>query len=673
MNQPFKETKEHYQQLCQELWRHNKLYYIDHAPEISDEEFDRLLKELTAIEKNHPEWITDSSPTQRVGEALTDGFKTVIHKTPMLSLANTYSKEEIEEFIHRLEKQLSKDHSGFNVELKMDGIAVSVVYEKGVLIQGATRGDGISGDDITANIRTIKRLPLVLLGDAIPDYIELRGEVFMSRETFNQLNEEKILTGQPEWANPRNAAAGSLKLLDPKEAAQRGLSIVFYGIGDTTYPIERQSDIAPYLKSLGLPTLQYSAFCQNLDGIWAFAEKIRKLRSTLEYAIDGIVIKTNYLKDQELVGATAKNPRWAIAYKFAAEQARTTLLDITVQVGRTGVLTPVAELKPVLLAGSTISRATLHNEEEIARKDIRIGDQLIIEKGGDVIPKIVSVDLDQRSSESKPWHMPNQCPSCLTPVIRVTGEVAVRCPNEAECPDQQVKKLIYFAGKSGMDIDHLGEKNVIQLFEKGFIKTPADLYALTAEQLSQLSGFKEKSIQNVLNGIEKSKKVPLAKFIFALGIKYVGAETAEVLANRSGGIKVLSELNEEQLLQCEGVGEKVAKSVVDYFKNPIHRSEIERMLALGVDPVLSRSVQYKGHPFEGKTFVITGTLTHYSRSDAANLIKERGGKVTDSISKKTNFLLVGEDPGSKLERAQKLGVRVIVEAEWMMMLDHPVD
>lgn len=668
MTQPSKNLKDYYDQLCHEVWRHNKLYYIDNAPEISDEEFDLLLKQVEELEKEHPEWITSSSPTQRVGEALTEGFKTVVHKTPMLSLANTYSKEEIEEFIHRLEKQLGRGHSGFNVELKMDGIAVSVVYEKGRLIQGATRGDGISGDDITTNIRTIPSLPLMLFGDSIPDYLELRGEVFMPREVFKELNEEKIAAGLPEWANPRNAAAGSLKLLDPREAAQRHLTIVFYGIGETSNGFSKQSEIAPHLQTLGLPTLQYSAYCHDLHEIWAFADKIRELRRSLPYDIDGIVIKCNNLKDQQNLGSTAKNPRWAIAYKFAAEQARTQLLDITVQVGRTGVLTPVAELKPVFLAGSTISRATLHNEEEIMRKDIRIGDHVIIEKGGDVIPKINAVDLQYRLPESQPWRMPEKCPSCGTQVIRIEGEVAVRCPNESSCPEQQIRKLVYFAGKSGMDIDHLGEKILIQLFEKGFVKTPSDIYSLQADHFAQLTGFKEKSIQNVLNGIEKSKKVPLAKFIFALGIKFVGAETAEVLAEKSGGIEVLSEMGEEQLLQFEGVGEKVAKAVVDYFKNPMNRSEIDKMLALGVQPTLRRSTVFKGHQFEGKTFVITGTLKNYSRTEAANLIKERGGKVTDSISKKTNYLLLGEDPGSKLEKAKKMEVTLLSEEEWVTLL-----
>lgn len=662
-------TKKTYDQLCELIWYHNRLYYIEHTPEISDEEYDMLFKRLEQLEREHPEWISPSSPTQRVNESPTEGFKTVEHRIPMLSLANTYSKDEIEDFIGRIQKQLGNKPFAFSSELKMDGIAISATFEKGVFVRGVTRGDGRRGDDITVNMRTIENLPLQLYGDNVPDFMELRGEVFMTRPIFQQLNEQKMLDGEQLWANPRNAAAGSLKLLDPQEVAKRGLSIVFYGVAEeSTGSLIRQSQVAPFLRSLGLPILEYTAYCQSLDEIWGFAEKIRSLRTSLPYDIDGIVIKLDDLKDQKRLGSTGKNPRWAIAYKFAAEQATTRILDITVQVGRTGVLTPVAELEPVFLAGSTISRATLHNEEEIHRKDIRIGDVVTIEKGGDVIPKVVSVDFSQRSPHTHRWHMPAACPSCGTPVVRVTDEVAVRCPNEEGCPEQQIRRLIYFAGKDAMDIHHMGEKVIAHLVEKGFVKVPSDIYRLTEEVVSQLNGFKTKSVQNLLTSIEESKEVSLARFIMALGIKYVGTGTAELLAAKAGTIQRLSHMTEEELKQIEGIGDKVAQAVVHYFAQPVHQAEVQRLLDAGVKPQTTQVIQFTGHPFQSKNFVLTGTLEHYTRSAAASLIKERGGKVTDSVSKKTDFILAGADPGSKLEKGRQLGITILSEEEFMALL-----
>lgn len=657
-----------YDQLCREVWKHNKLYYVDHAPIISDEEFDHLLKKIEDLENHHPHWVTPASPTQRVGEMLTEGFKTSVHRIPMLSLANSYSKEEIADFIKRIEKLAGKGDSAFNVELKMDGVAMTATYEKGILTKGATRGDGTAGDDITTNLRVIQSIPLQLIGDNIPDFLEVRGEVFMPHHVFNLLNEEKIAAGEPEWANPRNAAAGSLKLLDPTESARRKLSAVFYGVAEQ-HPstLKKQSQISPYLKSLGLPTLEYNDLCYNLDEIWAFAEKVHKARAHLAYDIDGIVIKLDDLKEQEALGNTAKNPRWAIAYKFSAEQAKTRLLDITVQVGRTGVLTPVAELEPVFVAGSTISRATLHNQEEIERKDIRIGDKVVIEKGGDVIPKIVSVDLDARGPHAKRWHMPKECPVCHTPVVKVEGEVAVRCPNE-KCPEQEIRRLCYFVGRDAMDIEHMGEKVITQLYERGFIRRPSDIFALTPEQLFQLTGFKEKSVQNVLNSIERSKEVSLARFIFALGIKYVGEGTADVIASKAGDVEAFMRMDEDQLKRIEGVGDKVAEATVEFLNNPESRQEIARLLELGVKPTVKRAVHFVGHAFNGKTFVLTGTLERMTRSEAGELIKERGGKVTDSVSKKTDYVVVGHDAGSKLEKAKKLGLAILDEAGFEGML-----
>lgn len=662
-------TKHAYDELCQLVWHHNRLYYIEHSPEISDEEFDALYKKLEQIEKDHPEWISPGSPTQRVGESLTTGFKTIEHRYPMLSLANTYSKDEINDFILRIQKLVGTKSFAFSTELKMDGIAISATFEKGFFVSGVTRGDGRQGDDITVNMRTISNLPLKLYGEDVPDFLELRGEVFIPRPIFQKMNEQKLQDGEPLWANPRNAAAGSLKLLDPHEVAERGLSIVFYGIAEeSTGKITKQTQVASFLQKLGLPTLDYTETCHSLEDIWYFADKIRIVRKSLPYDIDGIVIKLDDFKEQKKLGSTGKNPRWAIAYKFAPEQATTTILDITVQVGRTGTLTPVAELKPVLLAGSTISRATLHNEEEVQRKDFRIGDTVTIEKGGDVIPKVVSVDLSKRSPHSNPWQMPKYCPSCGAHVVKVSGEVAVRCPNESGCPEQQIRRIAYFAGKDAFDISHMGEKVVIQLVEKGFVKVPSDIFTLTEKEVSQLTGFKSKSIHNLLSSIEKAKEVSLDRFIMGLGIKYVGTNTAELLAARAGSIEHLSQMTAEELRRIEGIGEKLAHSIVDFFSHESHRQEIKRLLSLGVKPQTREVVKYENHPFQSKHFVLTGTLDNYTRSAAASLIKERGGKVIDSVSKKTDYIVAGADPGSKLEKGKNLGIIILNEEEFIKML-----
>jgi DNA ligase (NAD+) len=499
--------------------------------------------------------------------------------------------------------------------------------------------------------------------------MELRGEVFMKRPIFQKLNEQKMQDGEQLWANPRNAAAGSLKLLDPEEVAKRSLSIVFYGVAEESSGLlTKQSQIAPFLHSLGLPTLKYTAYCQSIEGLWNFAEKIGTLRFSLPYDIDGIVIKLDDLKDQKRLGNTGKNPRWAIAYKFAAEQAITRILDITVQIGRTGVLTPVAELEPVFLAGSTIARATLHNEEEIQRKDIRIGDIVTIEKGGDVIPKVVSVDVSKRSPHTDKWQMPEVCPSCHTHVVRVSGEIAVRCPNEETCVEQQIRRFTYFAGKDAMDIEHMGEKVMTHLVQKGFVTVPSDIYKLTKEEVSQLPGFKEKSIQNLLSSIERSKEVSLARFIMGLGIKYVGIGTAELLATKGGTIERLSQMTEEELKQIDGIGDKVAQAIIYYFSQPAHQAEMQRLLDSGVKPKTTEVIQFTGHPFQSKNFILTGTLEHYTRSSATALIKERGGNVTNSVSKKTDFILAGTDPGSKLDKGKELGIKILTEEEFVTLL-----
>lgn len=667
MKKPY--THSDYDALCRELWEHNRKYYVEHAPVISDEAFDRLYQRLADMEKEHPEWVTPDSPTQRVGEMLTSGFKSVVHSVPMLSLANTYSKEEIDDFLERIHKLVEQRETAFCCELKMDGIAITAVYENGCFVRAATRGDGRKGDDITANVRTVVALPLRLYGEHVPELLEVRGEVFMEHAVFNALNEEKAQADEPLWANPRNAAAGSLKLLDPREVAQRKLSVVFYGVAEnSTVALDSQYDALMFLKALGLPIVRSYARCNSLEDIWKFAESVNKLRRSLPYDIDGIVIKLDDLREQRQIGATNKNPRWAIAYKFAAEQAVTHIRDIVVQVGRTGILTPVAELEPVLLAGSTIARATLHNEDEVGRKDVRIGDCVVIEKGGDVIPKVVEVKLDQRTTGSMPWKMPVHCPSCGAEVVRVAGEVAVRCPNSERCPEQQLRRIAHFVSKNAMDIENMGEKVVEQLVRKGFVHRPSDIYTLTAAQLLLLDNFKDKSVKNLMSSIEKSKDVSLARFIMALGIKHVGAGTAEMLAQRAGSIQGLMQMTAEDCLQVDGVGDIVAQSVCEFFQQDDNRREIERLLEHGVMPHITEAVSFQGHAFAGKIFVLTGTLQSYTRSAAAALIKERGGKVSESVSKKTDYLLAGESPGSKFDKAQALGVPVLSEDQFHEML-----
>ncbi len=665
---PHMSNKEAYKRLCDEIWEHNWHYYVKNAPKISDYAFDKLFEELIKIEAEHPEWISPSSPTQRVGEMVSGGFSVEKHQIPMLSLANSYSPEEVTEFLNRIEKLLHKQNITYLTELKMDGIAISVRYEEGVLVRAVTRGNGMEGEMITSNIRTIESLPLKLRGN-FPKVLEARGEVYLSKTAFETLNKQQEKSGKPLFANPRNAAGGSLKLLNPIEVAKRKLAISFYGIADISPDAPTtQYEALKLLQKLGLPIAGEFKQCHHFDEIWNFAEKVEKMRPTLPFEIDGIVIKVDELGAQKKLGVTGKNYRWAVAYKFAPERTETVIREITVQVGRTGVLTPVAELDPVLVAGSTISRATLHNEDEVMRKDIRVGDSVFIEKGGDVIPKVVEVNKAKRPKSAQPWEMPTRCPACDTPVMRSEEEVAVRCPNRTGCPAQELKRIIFFTSKSGMDIDHLGEKIVTQLVEMGFVKRLSDIYELTAEQLFQLKNFKEKAVQNILSSLEASKDVPLGRFIMALGIKYVGAETADLLAERVGDLEKVALMTEEELLELEGIGPKVAEALVTYFADHDHQDEITRLLENGVKPSVQKVVGFQDHLFRGKTFVLTGGLEHYTRDHARSLIKERGGKVTSSVSKSTDYVLAGEDPGSKYEKAQKLGVKILNEEEFLALL-----
>lgn len=659
-------NQQEYILLAEELIEHDKRYFDEAKPVISDYQYDQMMAALIAYEKEHPDQVLPNSPSRRLSEGPTEGFKQKAHLIPMMSLNNTYSEEEIFDFVKRVDKLLEKKEVSFCCELKMDGTSISLRYENGHLVHALTRGNGKMGDDVTANIKTIKSVPLKLSGSEFPEVMEVRGEVYMSLDTFHALNEAREEEGLELFANPRNAAAGSLKLLDPKEVAKRKLNLIAYGIADTD--LERQDQVHETLKKWGFPIAKtgHIAVCKNVEEIVHFAKKIEKERDKLPFEIDGIVIKVNELKYHDLLGSTGKAPRFAVAYKFAPEQARTRIFDITVQVGRTGVLTPVAELEPVFLAGSTISRATLHNQEEVARKDIRVGDTVVIEKAGDVIPQVVKVDFHQRLSDAKPWRMPKHCPICKTEVVHHAGEVAVRCPNP-KCGGQKVRKIVYFASKHAMDIEHMGEKVVEQLVEKGLIARISDIYLLDEMALARLEGFKEKSIRNLLESIEKSRKCPLSRFIMGLGIKYVGAETAELLAEEAGDLEKLMAMSVEDLIAIDGIGEKTARAIAAFFQDKDNLEEIELLQRHGVVPQKMK-MKMAGHIFSGKTFVLTGTLINFSRDEAAALVKERGGKVSGSVSKKTDYVLVGEDPGSKYDKAKELGVPILSEEQFQKML-----
>lgn len=647
---------------------HDIAYFEQTKPLISDFAYDQLIKQIEEIEREHPDWVAAVSPTQKVSERPTKGFIQVAHRVPMLSLTNTYSEEELLDFVHRVYKLTGKEKIPFCCEIKMDGVALTIRYEKGELVQGLTRGDGKKGDDITANLRMISSVPKKLNGKKIPAILEVRGEAFMTHRAFQEANERKEEEGLEPWANPRNATAGSLKLLDQNEVKERNLSVVFYGIADDAPGlVKSQFECHELLESFGFPTTEKSLRrrTEQFEEILSFAREIESKRKQLGFDIDGVVIKLDDLPLWSELGATGKSPRWAVAFKFAPEQVETVVEEITVQVGRTGVLTPVAELKPVLLAGSRISRATLHNQDEVERKDIRIGDTVTIEKGGDVIPKVVLVDFKKRPEGTTRWKMPAQCPICHTPVTHLEGEVAFRCPNP-NCGEQVLRRITFFASKGAMDIDHMGPKVVQQLVNRGLVTSIADIYELTREDLALLDGFKEKSIDNLMQSIEKSKRTTLPRLIFSLGIKHVGQGVAELLAAKGGSIDAIAQMSVQQLIEIEGIGEKVAESVVSFFSAPAQRNEVERLIALGITP--QSQTRLEGHPFSGKTFVLTGTLTRLSRTEATNLVKERGGSVSSSVGKKTDYLLLGEDPGSKHDKAKELGITILSEDEFEKLL-----
>ena len=654
-------------QLREEIQEHNRRYYEEAAPSISDRDYDRLYKKLGDLETQFPQLTTPDSPTQRVGGKPLTAFAQITHRVPMLSLDNTYSEEEVADFYARITKLLPNEKIPVVIEPKVDGVAVSLFYENGKLRHAATRGDGTVGDNITQNIRTIRSVPERLRGEA-PEILEVRGEVFMDKKGFEKLNTERAEAGLPVFANPRNAATGSLKQLDPSIAAKRPLGVVFYGTGAIQgVGLELHSKSFAFFKKLGLPSSDRWWLADSVEEILRAIHELDRVRHDFPYQTDGAVVKVDSFAQRERLGFTAKSPRWAIAYKYEAERVETRLLDIVIQVGRTGVLTPVAMLEPVTVSGSTVSRATLHNDAEIARKDIRIGDRVVIEKAGEVIPAVVSVLTEARTGKEKKFRMPTICPECGSKVVKDEGQVAVRCIN-GQCPAQLKRRIEHFASRGAMDIEGLGEAMVEQLVNRELVRDVSDIYELSAEKMSILERMGEKSISNLLEAIESSKTHPHWRLIFGLGILHVGVSASRALADHFRGLEKLMDAAADELQRIPDVGEVVAQSIQQFFQEKRNRKIIERLEKLGVRPkVEPRRAQTVDSPFVRSTWVLTGTLSQ-PREEIAEIIIQRGGKVSGSVSKKTNYLLAGEAAGSKLDKAKQFGVRIVDEAEFRKML-----
>lgn len=667
MDRELEKAKQRIEELRREIEYHNYRYYVLDDPEISDERYDALMRELLKLESQYPSLVTPDSPSQRVGGRPREGFATVRHRVPMLSLANAFGEDELRDFDRRVRSLLGGEKVEYVAELKIDGLAVSLRYENGLLVTGATRGDGETGEDITANLKTVRAIPL-RLRRSIP-LLEVRGEAYMPKEAFLRLNEAREEAGEPLFANPRNAAAGSLRQLDPAVTASRQLSFFAYGIGESEgLEVRTHTETLTLLRELGIPVNRHWELLPHIEEVIAYCHHWQEKRHDLPYAIDGIVVKVNSLEQQARLGATMKSPRWAIAYKFPAEQARTKVKDIILRVGRTGVLTPTAVLEPVRLAGTTVTRATLHNEDFIREKDIRIGDTVIVQKAGDIIPEVVSVDTSSRTGQEKPFVMPRRCPACGAEVVRQMGEAATRCTNIA-CPARLREGLIHFASRNAMDIAGLGQAIIGQLLAAGLVKDPADLYYLRYDDLVKLERFGPKSAQNLLAAIEKSKSNPLHRLIFALGIRHVGERAARILAEHFGSLERLSQATYEELLALPEVGPKIAESVTAFFAQEENRRVLEKLTAAGVNTREKEGEEEeKEKPLAGKVFVLTGTLEHFTRKEAEEWILRLGGRVSSSVSRNTDYVVVGANPGSKYEKALALGVRIIREDEFRKLI-----
>ena len=668
-------------QYRQKLNQYNHEYYVLDAPSVPDAEYDRLFKALQDLEAGHPELITPDSPTLRVGGAALPAFQQVRHVIPMLSLNNGFSEDDLFAFARRVEEGLQNELGKvpeiiYAADLKFDGLAISLIYRDGLLVQAATRGDGSVGEDVTENIRTIRAIPLRLLGQSLPALLEVRGEVLMFKDDFNSLNVRQRELGLKEFANPRNAAAGSLRQLDAKITAQRNLRFFAYGLAQFDSPTlvapAAHSELLQWYMQIGIPVCREQALVNSAQGLLAFYRAIEQKRDQLPYEIDGVVYKVNSFAQQQQLGFVSRAPRFAMAHKFPAQEQLTTLLDIEVQVGRTGAITPVARLAPVQVGGVTVTNATLHNEDEIRRKDIWIGDTVIVRRAGDVITEVVAPVPDQRPATARAFVMPTVCPVCGSPIVRLEDEAIARCSaGWIKCPAQRKGGLWHFASRKAMCIDGLGEQLLDQLVDKNVITTAADLYRLGFAKLALLDRMAEKSAGNIVAAIEVSKKTTLARFIYALGIRHVGESTAKDLARYFGDIHPVMDATEDQLLQVNDVGPVVARSIITFFSDPLNREVVEQLIAAGVHWTATENNSHHPAIFAGQTFVLTGTLPTLSREQAAALIEAAGGKVQTSVSKKTSMVLAGTDAGSKLVRAQELGVPVITEEQLQQML-HPI-
>ncbi len=653
------------EELRKQLREASYRYYVLDAPTLSDAEYDRLFRELEELEKAPPALLVPDSPTQRVGAAPSDKFTKVTHRRQMMSLANAMRDDELAEFDARVHKLLGDEKVRYVMEPKLDGLAVTLTYESGKFVQGATRGDGLVGEDVTQNLRTIKMVPLQLEGEA-PPLFEVRGEVFINKADFVKMNEEREKAGEPTFVNPRNCAAGSLRQLDPRETAKRPLSIYFYETGDGPAFATHWEKLAR-LRAYGLRTNPENELLESLEQVRDKYQRLLAKRHELPYEIDGTVVKVDDEDQRRRLGAVSRTPRWAIAYKFAAEEEATTVEQIFVSVGRTGALTPVAFLKPVHVGGVTVSRATLHNEDELRRKDVREGDRVFIRRAGDVIPEIVRVIVEERPPEGRPaFVMPTACPVCHAPVLREPDEAVTRCTN-LSCPAQLVGRLRHFASRLAMDITGLGEETCARLVQTGLVKTPADLYALTRDQWLSLERMGEKSVDNLLAALEASKKTSLRRFVYALGIRMVGEATALAVARRFGSVRTLLDASQDDLEAVRDVGPIVARQIWSFLQNPENRAAIDRLLAAGVAPEADAPAATAG-AFAGKTVVLTGTLSGYTREQAKAEIERRGGRVAGTVSRKTDLIVAGEESGTKLKKAQELGVRVVDEKGFRELL-----
>lgn len=664
-----KEIMSEIERLRNIIRRHDHLYYVLNKPEISDTEYDKIYRKLRDLEDAHPEFIRADSPTQRVGGEPAREFASVKHIAPMTSLDNTYSAEEVRQFDKRVRKVVGEAMLEYVVELKFDGVSTSLLYEKGKWIRGATRGDGINGDDVSINMKTIRSIPLILADKVkeVPKLIEVRGEVYMTKNAFNKINREKEKNGEEPFANPRNAAAGSLKLLDPKIVVTRGLDIFIWGVGHYEgISFKTHTEVLDYLERAGFRVNPHRKVCSTIDEVIDYCNSWEDKKDKLDVEIDGMVLKVNSLAQQEDLGRTTKSPRWAIAYKFPAERALTEVKDIIVQVGRTGAITPVAILAPVHLSGTTVSRATLHNFDEIERLDVKIGDRVYVEKSGEIIPKVLGVAKEKRTGREKAFHIPVKCPACGSKLVRIPEEVALRCEN-AGCPAQLKEAVLHFASRNAMDVEGMGDAVVNQLVDRKLIQDYGDIYCLKLDKISGLERMAQKSAQNLVDAIEKSKSNDLNRLIFALGIRHVGEHASWVLASRFADIERLKEASVDDLTAVGEIGPVMAEAIHGFFHNKENLKILKKLKDAGVRMSQAAAAR-TGGKLEGKAVVITGTLKSFSRQEAEELVRKSGGNPSSSVSKNTDYLVAGAEPGSKLGKAKELGVRIIGEEEFRKLV-----